>query len=83
MTVTERVIEIIRNCCALTEDNITPESVVKELSLDSLSFVEMIVNLETEFEIEFEDEQLNINDYVTVRDIVDIVDGIINAGKNV
>ncbi len=58
----ERIIKIVRDCCALTEVNMTPASEIKELSLDSLSFVELIVKLETEFGIEFEDEQLNIQD---------------------
>ena len=68
-----KIMLIIRDCCALTEDGITPESEIKTLSIDSLSFVELIVNLETEFGIEFEDEQLNIYDYVTVQDIINAV----------
>jgi acyl carrier protein len=72
----EKIIEIIRECCALTEDNITPDTELKDLSLDSLSFVEFIVKLESEFNIEFEDEQLNIRDYATVRDIITAVESL-------
>ena len=77
----EKVIEIIRNCCALTEDHIAPGSVIKELSLDSLSFVELVVTLEQEFDVTFDDEQLNIRDYTCVQDIITAVEGLINAGQ--
>ena len=77
----EKVIEIIRSCCALTEDNITPESVIKELSLDSLSFVELVVKLEAELDIAFDDGQLNIQDYITVRDIIMTAEELIDAGQ--
>jgi len=75
---TEKIIQIIKDCCALTEDSVTPKTEIKTLSLDSLSFVELIVNLETEFGIEFEDEQLNIYDYATVQDIINAVEVMTN-----
>ena len=77
---TQKIIKIIRGCCALTEEGIMPETEIKAISLDSLSFVQLIVNLETEFKIEFKDEQLNIYDYATVKDIIGTVEGRINAG---
>jgi acyl carrier protein len=76
----DRVIGIIRDCCALTEINITAKSNIKDISLDSLSFIQMIVNLETEFGIEFDDESLNIRDYTSVQDIITTVEGLQNAG---
>jgi len=76
-----KIIKIICGCCALTEDNIEPGTEINSISLDSLSFVQMIVNLESEFEIEFEDEQLSIYDYKTVEDIIDTVEERINAGQ--
>ena len=81
MVDTRKVIQIIRDCCALTEDGITPETEIKSISLDSLSFVELIVNLEAEFGISFDDEQLNIYDYATVQDIINFVEELINAGQ--
>lgn len=77
----ERVIRYVSDACALTEPDIRAETELSALSLDSLSFVELIVNLESEFEIEFEDEELNIYDYSTVDDIILLVRRKINAGK--
>lgn len=74
----KRITEIILGCCALTE-NITKNSKIKELSLDSLSFVQIIVNLEREFCIEFDDEKLNINLYTTVGELMEAVEETVNA----
>lgn len=65
----EKIIEIIRNACALEEKEITPQTEFSDLSLDSLSFIEVIVNIEREYEIEFNDEKLNIYDWKTVEDL--------------
>jgi acyl carrier protein len=76
----ERLIELIREACALTEENITAESEIRSLSLDSLSFIQLVVNLEAEFNIEFPDEALDWNAYETVSDLVDKVKELTNAG---
>ena len=44
----EKIIDIIKDACAITED-ITEESCLKELSLDSLSFIEVVVKIEKTF----------------------------------
>ena len=75
----KKIIEIIKECCALTEDSITEKSEIKEISLDSLSFIELVVKLEEEYGISFDDEQLNIYDYETVTDIITTVEELINA----
>ena len=41
----ERIIEIIKNACALGED-VNVNSKLNELSLDSLSFISVIAELE-------------------------------------
>ena len=50
---TEEVFALLAQSCALEED-IKPDSELKELSLDSLSFVEFIVRAEEAFGIEFD-----------------------------
>lgn len=65
----EKVISIIQAACAL-EENINLESELVLLSLDSISFVEMIVELEEYFEVEFEIDELSIFDWKTVGDII-------------
>ena len=75
----EKIIEIIRNACALEENDITLETKLQDLSLDSLSFIEAIVSIEQEFDIEFEDESLNIYEWKTVEEIIQYVEKIING----
>lgn len=71
---TEKIIELIKQNCALEENNVTPETKLKEISLDSLSFISLIVNLEQEFGIEFDDEELNIYEWETVQEIINLVE---------
>ena len=62
---TEEVFALLAQSCALEED-IKPDSELKELSLDSLSFVEFIVRAEEAFGIEFDDEDLDVGRWKTV-----------------
>ena len=75
----ERIIEIIRDACALKEDNITFETNLGDISLDSLTFIEVIVRIEQEFGIEFDDEDLNIDDWGPIGDVIHYVEGKING----
>ena len=76
----EKVINIIQNACAL-EEEISLESELKLLSLDSLSFVGAIIELEETFKIEFELDEINIFDWKTVGDIVMSVEAKLNVKK--
>ncbi len=74
----EKIVEIIQNACAL-EEEITTESELKLLSLDSLSFVGAVVEIEEEFGLEFELDELGIFNWKTVGDIIKNVEEKINA----
>ena len=65
----EKIIEIIKNACAL-EEEVTQETELQNTSLDSLSFIEAIVNIEKEFNIEFDFEQIDLSKWVSVNDII-------------
>lgn len=45
----------------------------KGAGLNSLELMTLIVYLEDYFEIEFEDEELLISEYVYIRDLIDVV----------
>ena len=64
----ERVVEIIKNYLD-TDEIVSPESIISALSLDSLSFIEALVQIEDEFGIEFPDDMLTRNKYDTLADI--------------
>ena len=65
----EKIISIIQKGCA-QEETVSPESELKALSLDSLSFVAVLVAIEEEFQIEFELDELDRNAWNTVADVI-------------
>lgn len=69
----EKIIRIVREACAL-EEAVTEDSRLKELSLDSLSFISALVQIEDETEIEFEIEELNIDGWETVGNLIKVVE---------
>ena len=76
----ERVVEIVKNACAINEE-VTLDSELKLLSLDSLTFVGVVMDLEEEFGIEFEVDELDILDWKTVGDIAKSVEEKMNGKK--
>lgn len=68
----ERINEILKGKCFY--DEIVPEQTLKDdLGLDSLSMVELIVELEEEFDIEIDESDLDPDDLKTVNHIYEIV----------
>ena len=76
----EKVIKILKNACALPEE-ISEESELKLLSLDSLSFVGAVVEIEETFGIEFDIDELDVFGWTTAGDVVRTVEEKIHAKK--
>ncbi|MHB1315263.1 MAG: acyl carrier protein [Christensenellales bacterium] len=73
--ITEKVIEILALHLEIDPAKITPDSVLtEEFDIDSLDIVELIMNLENEFDIEITDDNLP-----AVRTVQDIVQYIANS----
>lgn len=69
LTTTQQIEKVLKE--ALKIDHIDPSLVLKEQGLDSLDLVEIMVQLEEEFEIEFtNDEMLG---FVTVGEVIDTI----------
>lgn len=68
----EKVKSVLVEALNIDENTITPTSNLKDdLSIDSLSAVELALELESEFDIRIDDEEpANL---VTVQDITDLV----------
>ena len=79
--ISESIIQIIKNACAIKE-NVKTESELKLLSLDSLTFVGVIVEIEDTFGIEFDIDEILISAWDTVGDIVNNVEKKLNAKEN-
>ena len=70
----ERIIQLLRDTCALPEE-IGEDTLLQTLSLDSLSFIECLVNVENEFGIEFEPDDLMLANWETVGKFIKSAEG--------
>lgn len=76
----DTIIKIFEAACALSE-TVTEKSELKLLSLDSLSFIEALVQIEDTFGVTFDTDELYITDRQTVGNIIEITEKKINAEK--
>ena len=67
-----KITEIIVNKLGVEESQVTPEaSFTKDLGADSLDSVEMVMDFESEFDVDFEEsDQERIK---TVQDVIDLL----------
>ena len=72
MTVKNQIIEILEDIGS-TKISDTSMSLLKDLSLDSLSLVMLLVMIEDVFTIELDESDMNPFDLVTVQDVIDMV----------
>lgn len=69
----EKVRKILSDQLEIDEENITMESdLVEDLKADSLAIVELIMDLEQEFDLDIPDEELP--KVVTVKDVVGYIE---------
>lgn len=81
MSVNKEVLNLVKAACA-DNDEIKGTANWKDLSIDSLSFVELIVETEDKFGIAFSDEELSIYTWETVNDFVNAVEKKLKEGTN-
>lgn len=70
------VIEIIRHVLGIPDNylEITEKTyLVDDLHMDSLSFIYLISEIETKFNIELEDEYLSIDHFETVESVLNML----------
>lgn len=72
--IAEKVIEIIK---AHSEENLRQENLLnlsfEDGIVNSLEFVSIVIELETEFDIEFDDDMLLISSYENIEQLVDYI----------
>lgn len=80
MTTEERVKEILIESLGVEPSEITLDASIRDdLDADSLDMVEIIMNAEKEFGIDVVADEI-VENIVTVRDIVSLIDHIHNGG---
>lgn len=76
MNVYEKVEAILKELSG-NEAICIESSLEKDLALDSISMVTLMIELEDEFRIQFDESDLNPFDLVSVSDVVDLVRGYV------
>ena len=69
MDTNEKVIEILKELSGLDEVRLA-DSLQSDIGLDSLGMVTLLIELETAFEIELKESDMNPFDLKTVSDVV-------------
>jgi len=71
-----KILKIVSRHLSINEDDISLDSdLINDLGADSLDGVELVMILESEFDIEISDDE--ISDIKTVQDIIDTVNRLI------
>ena len=70
-SVQDRVIRVISTARQVPPESITPETTFEQLNIDSLDRLNLLFDLEGEFDIQIDDEQAK-----SVTNIQEMVDGI-------
>ena len=69
----EQIKKVLVDALNIDEETVTPQANLEDdLGIDSLAAVELALELETEFDIRIEDEELAKLE--TVQDIIDIIE---------
>ena len=71
----EKLVKYVVEELDISADSITPDSTFESLGIDSLDVVEMIMNLETEFNVDLEMEDQKIT---TFKELADFIESKIN-----
>lgn len=73
----DTIIKLIKNK-VLFDENVNLNTKLTDLSLDSLSFIELLLEIEEMYKIEFNDSSLYIDNYKTVNDLINKIKDLKN-----
>ena len=69
----KRIIEIIKVNTECSNE-IFENSLLCDLEITSIDFMKIVIEIETEFNIEFEDEKLQFSEFSTIQSLIDYVE---------
>ena len=76
MEMSKLILKIIKDIKG--DADVTMDENLRDMGINSIQFVQIIVNLETELQIEIPDEFLMNKDDMTVNTLVDIMHAVMN-----
>jgi acyl carrier protein len=65
----ERIIEVLKSVLEIDGAEINENTEMKEFGINSISFIKLIIAVEEEFGIEFDDQDLEYDKFATVASI--------------
>jgi len=76
----EKVCELVRNYCQYDADNLRLDGDLREdYGIDSITLVELLVDIESEFDIVFDSSFLSYESFSTAGSLADHIDQKING----
>lgn len=76
MNMFERIKNVLVSKLQINESEITPDAeLVNDLGINSLELADLVLECEEEFDIEIDDD--SIRNFVTVKDVVTYLEGIV------
>lgn len=79
--ITKRTVKVLEDLTLISVEDLNKE-LIKDLALDSLRLVMLLVNLEETFEIELDESDMNPFQLITVQDVVNLVNKYTQGGTN-
>ncbi len=73
---------IKENLTWLEKDEITKDAMLKDLGIDSIQMMVLIVNCEEKFNVTFSEDILENNFFDTVESVVDYIDKLMGGDSN-
>lgn len=71
----DRLTNILDDCFEIESlEDISVDTELNYLRMDSLTFIKVVILLEKEFKIHFDDNKLNFYNYKTLKDIVSYIE---------
>lgn len=68
-----KVLEVLYPFLECSIEDISDDNIISNMGIDSITFVEMLVALECEFDFEFDTKKLVITAFPTINSLIDYV----------
>ena len=65
----EKIISIVKSVIGETEKELSGSTVIENIGISSIDYVRTLIMLETEFDIEFDDEDLVLDNDTCIEDL--------------
>ncbi len=75
----EKIIAIVKEELKLSGRDILLQDKLLPMGVDSINFIKILVTLEDEFDIEFEDQNLRLENFECIKDIVNSVKSLLKV----